>query len=220
MSPRSLVSAATALGLILLAAPGHGQGGAAPPPEPPASSEGAADQAPSAPEERAGPKTAAAGYAYSDTPARSTRAPRRRYRKTGPVVNVSGFEQLPDGGSRLFVQLSEKVPVEERKTRGAITYILKGASPRVWNNTNPLVTVHFNTPVSRARLVPRGKDLWFVVDLRAAAEPAWKLTETPSPGGAMLTVDFPRGDYLHAPARSGGGAGQPSDPPRGPDKGR
>jgi hypothetical protein len=49
------------------------------------------------------------------------------------------------------------VPVEEHKARGSITYVLKNAGARVWNNTNALVTVHFNTPVSRARLVPRGE---------------------------------------------------------------
>ena len=39
------------------------------------------------------------------------------------------------------------------------------------NNTNALVTVHFNTPVTSARLVPHGHDLWFVVAL-ARGRPA------------------------------------------------
>lgn len=218
-----------ALGVVCLAVPSRGQGSAPPPAEAPeAPSPPGEEGEQRAPEKSDGPRTPAAGYAYSDKRARSSQAPRRRYRKTGPVVNMPGFEQLPDGGSRLFVQLSESVPVEERKARGTLTYVLKGASPRVWNNTNPLVTVHFNTPVSRARLVPHGKDLWFVVELRAAVEPTWKMSEAPE-RGAVLTIDFPRGDYLDAQGAAApsaaegrgkprGGAGQTTAPPRGSAK--
>ena len=121
----------------------------------------------------------------------------RAYRHTGPVVNLPGFEQTPDGGSRLFVALSQQVPVEEHKAQGSITYVLKGASARVRNNTNALVTVHFNTPVTKARLVPHGKDLHFVIDLRAAATPTWKVTENQDKT-AVLQIDFPKGDYVKA----------------------
>ena len=147
-----------------------------------------------------GPKkesTPMAGYAYSDKPVAASRAPVRARARgpSGPSVNMPGYEPLADGGSRFFVQLSQTVPVEERRAAGSITYVLKGASPRVWNNTNALVTVHFNTPVSRARLVPHGKDLLFVVDLRAAATPVWKVSDAPDKG-AILAIDFPKGDYL------------------------
>jgi hypothetical protein len=156
-----------------------------------------------APEKKA-PSTPMAGYAYGNKGTGSTATaarPRPRYRTQGPVVNMPGFEQTADGGSRLFVQLSQNVPVEERKSPGSITYVLKGASPRVWNNTNALVTVHFNTPVSRARLVPAGKDVHFVIDLRAEATPTWKMTDA-GDKGATLTIDFPKGDYLQP---AGGG---------------
>ncbi|MDF2698269.1 MAG: hypothetical protein K0S65_6652 [Labilithrix sp.] len=132
-------------------------------------------------------------------------------------MNLPGFEQTADGGSRLFVQLTQTVPVEERKAQGSITYVLKGASPRVWNNTNALVTVHFNTPVSRARLVPQGHDLLFVIDLRAAATPTWKITEA-ADKGAILTIDFPKGDYLQGgpePAATAQPAGaEPASAPK------
>jgi hypothetical protein len=138
----------------------------------------------------------AAGYAYSDKPTGKAAAPRgTRYKASGPVVNMPGFEQTNEGGSRLFVQLSQNVQVEERKAQGSITYVLKGASPRVWNNTNALVTVHFNTPVSRARLVPQGGDLHFIIELRSAATPTWKMNDSQDKT-AMLSVDFPKGDYL------------------------
>ncbi len=155
----------------------------------------------------------AAGYAYSDKPSAASAgsAPHTRYRAHGPTVNMPGFEQTADGGTRLFVQLSQTVPVEERKAQGSVTYVLKGASPRVHNNTNALVTVHFNTPVSRARLVPHGTDLLFVVDLRAAAIPVWKLNEGQD-RSATLTIDFPKGEYLTAAGEPPAQAAASSEP--------
>ena len=208
MLPRSVLSSAIALGFIVAGLSAHAQ----PTPEvlPPAGEDGNAGEAPAseAPEKKA-PRTPAAGYAYADKPTASRAPTRARYRKTGPVVNMPGFEQTADGGSRLFVNLSQNVAVEERKAQGSITYVLKGASPRVRNNTNALVTVHFNTPVSRARLVPHGQDLHFVVELRAAATPTWKMTEAQDKS-TMLTIDFPKGDYLPASGEPAAAAPQAS----------
>ena len=93
------------------------------------------------------------------------------------------------------MDLSTQVPVEERRAPGSVTYVLKGAQVTHYNNTNALVTVHFNTPVYRARLVPSGNDLLFVVDLRdPKAAPAMKIS--PKGQGAILTVDFGKGDYV------------------------
>jgi hypothetical protein len=145
------------------------------------------------------------GYSYDDKPRRAAGAPAkaRAVRKhNGPVVNLPGFEQTPDGGSRVFVSLTSTVAVEEHKAQGAVTYILKGAGVRVWNITNALVTVHFNTPVSKARLVPHGKDAHLVIEMRAASSPTWKMTEGQDKS-AVLQVDFPKGDF--APADRGGG---------------
>jgi hypothetical protein len=170
---------------------------AAGPSDAPAPSDSGSSGESAAPKKPAAPM---AGYAYGDkaTVSRGA-APRPRFRKTGPVVNMPGFEQTGDGGSRFFVQLSQNVAVEERKARGSVTYVLKGASPRVYNNTNALVTVHFNTPVSRARLVPKGKDLLFVIDLRADVAPTWKMSDGPEKS-SVLTIDFPKGDFLPAAA--------------------
>jgi hypothetical protein len=209
MLPRSVLGPSIVLGVVVLAAPAAAQrmpppGASQTTPEVMPPSSGGPDGPASttdAPEKKA-PSTPAAGYAYSDKPTAASRsATHTRYRKRGPVVNLPGFEQTADGGSRLFVQLSQTVPVEERKAQGSITYVLKGASPRVWNNTNALVTVHFNTPVSRARLVPHGQDLLFVIDLRAAATPTWKITES-ADKGAILTIDFPKADYLQGGAET------------------
>jgi hypothetical protein len=154
------------------------------------------------------------GYGYSDhTPQTQTQTPARTGRLQvrsgtrahhpvvpvtgGPVATLPGFEMLAEGGSRLFVELSQTVPVDERKVRGSVTYVLHGAHVTVHNNTNPLVTVHFNTPVASARLVPSGRDLLFVVSLRADASPTWKINPGKE-GSSILTVDFPKGSYVSA----------------------
>lgn len=229
---RPFFASALALGLIALSsvAVAQGQG---PTDQGQAQGQGEAPQGETPP----APKGDMGGYSYKDKPAARAASGRkgRALRRHGPVVNLPGFEQLPDGGSRLFVSLSSTVPVEERKAKGSITYILKGASARVWNNTRALVTVHFNTPVSRARLVPHGNDLHFVVDLRAAATPTWKMTEAQDKT-SVLQIDFPKGDFAAAdsgevpvaedgadaaPApkagrKKGGGKSAPAAKPAGP----
>jgi hypothetical protein len=153
------------------------------------------------------------GYSFTDGPgAAASRAHRARYRQTGPVVQLPGFEMTADGASRVFVQLSESVKIEEKRAGRTLTYVLHGASPRVWNNTNPLVTVHFDTPVSQARLVARGNDLQLVIDLRADAAPTWKTVDTKDKG-VMLVVEFPKGDFLGAAAKK-----EPAKAPKSPDK--
>ena len=116
-------------------------------------------------------------------------------RRSGPLATFPGFEALPDGGSRLFVQLNQAVPVEERRAAGSVTYVLKGAHLRVHNDSNALVTVHFNTPVFRARLVPQGNDLLFILELRGAATPTFKLNANQDKT-STLQIDFPKGDFL------------------------
>ncbi|HEY6461796.1 MAG TPA: hypothetical protein VIY73_16640, partial [Polyangiaceae bacterium] len=102
------------------------------------------------------------------------------------------------------------VTYSTKASPGVLTYVLKGAYADKWNNFNPLITVHFNTPVTSARLVPRGQDLWFVVDLRANVTPQVTMDATKD-GGAMLRIDFPKGDYLPMQA---GGSSPPPPPPR------
>lgn len=106
---------------------------------------------------------------------------------------------LADGSTRLFVELSRPVPYETRVARGSITYVLKGVRVERRNNQNPLVTVHFNTPVTSARLLPHGHDLWFVVALRSAVQPAVAM-DPGKDGGAIMRIEFPKGNYIRGKA--------------------
>jgi hypothetical protein len=161
----------------------------APAPAPPAQ-----PVAPAAPPASAAPAGSLGGYAWNN----AKPAPARGWvhRARGPEATLPGFETLADGTTRLFVQLTKTVPVEERKTAGTVTYVLKGAHVGIWNNTNALVTTHFNTPVTRARLVPHGADIFFVVELRANVAPAFRMASTKD-GTAMLQVEFAKGEFLN-----------------------
>lgn len=143
--------------------------------------------------------TPATGYGWSTTPPRHAPRPRSPGRTAhasqAPDAILPGFETLADGSTRLFVQLTRPVKYDVKPARGVLTYVLKGAYADKRNNFNPLVTVHFNTPVTSARLVPHGRDLWFVVDLRANVTPTVAMDSTKD-GGAMLRIEFPKGDYL------------------------
>src|SRR5216683_3180036 len=72
-------------------------------------------------------------------------------RPDAPVATFPGFRLLPDGRSRIFVELSKSVTVDEHRADGLLTFTLHGAQVIVRNNKNALITTHFATPVARAR---------------------------------------------------------------------
>jgi hypothetical protein len=163
------------------------------------------------------PTIPATGYGWSTTPKKHVpqgHVPARRARvDTTADAVLPGFETLADGSSRLFVQLSKSAAYDTKTAAGTITYVLKGVHVDRRNNYNPLVTVHFNTPVTSARLVPHGQDLWFVVDLRANVQPTVTM-DAAKDGAAMLRIEFPKGDYLPAASTNPDGtAAAPSTAP-------
>lgn len=195
---------AVAAGAVLAVAPtlALAQGaGPAPAPSPAASAPSSTGDSTSAapPPASAAPSASvvpATGYGWSTTPAKPRRHVRavRAARQT-PDAIMPGFQMLADGTSQLFVELSKPVAYDTKTSRGALIFVLKGARVDRRNNFNPLVTVHFNTPVTSARLVPHGKDLWFVVDLRANVQPTVTM-DAAKDGGAILRIDFPSGNFL------------------------
>lgn len=143
------------------------------------------------------PARAATGYGFgSPAPRKPTKAHRRVAHVAGPSVVFPGFSMLPDGGSRVFIQLSDSVPIEERKSDRQIIYVLKGAHLNLRNNRNALVTVHFNTPVASARLREAGRDLQLAIELRAASSPTFKIEPAKEGKGATLNIDFPKGEFV------------------------
>jgi hypothetical protein len=205
-------------GLAPAVALAQGAGPQSPTPSTPAPAPTDASAAASGSAAPAKPVVPATGYGWRTTPAKPSnghgrvRAVRVKSEPTGSVI--PGFETLADGSTRLFVQLPKPVTYAPKAAKGSVTYVLKGVRIDRRNNLNALVTVHFNTPVSSARLVPHGNDLWFVVDLRANVQPTVTMDATKD-GGAMLRIEFPKGDYLGgttvAPPADSGAA--PASPP-------
>lgn len=153
------------------------------------------------------------GYTYSDK--RPARGPVYHAVHKGPHAAFPSFAMVDTQRSRLTVQLSSVVPVEEKKAAGTVTYIIKGAHVARYNDTHALVAVHFNTPMTMARLRNTGKDVELRVDLRAAVTPTFAVAQTKT--GATLTIDFPGGEYLGEGARTAPAqapAAAPSTPPR------
>ena len=148
----------------------------------------------------AAPATLGAPAARAVGPARPPAVGARatKARTHAPDATMSGFETLSDGSTRVFVELSDRVPYDTKVGRGTITYVLKGARVDRRNNFNPLVTVHFNTPVASARLVRHGSDVWFVVTLRenVPATVTHVTMDALKDGTCSLRVDFPKGEYL------------------------
>jgi hypothetical protein len=166
------------------------------------------------------PVVPATGYGWGSTKKTSTKAATTKStaraahaKKPGtPDAILPGFETLSDGATRFFVELTRTVPYEEKKAAGELVYVLKGAHVDKRNNYNPLVTVHFNTPVTRARLVPHGNDLYFVIDLRANVQQEAKMVAGKE-GTAILQIEFPNGDYLkQVPSDDTGSAPPPKNP--------
>lgn len=197
----ALVIALGLFGLVpsLAAAQASGPQPATGPADPPAAASAAAPPSASG-SASARQVVPATGYGWSTKPAAHSRGRSRAVRASGGSTSpngtvIPGFEMLGDGSSRVFVQLPRAAPYSAKPAKGSLTYVLKGVHVDRRNNLNALVTVHFDTPVTRARLVPHGSDLWLVMDLRAGVTPVAAMDATKD-GGAMLRVAFPKGDYL------------------------
>ena len=137
--------------------------------------------------------TVTLGASWSDKPRHD---PTRRYWKRkvdpdAPQATFPGFRMLPDGTSQIWVTLSKKASVEEHAVAGRVTYVIAGAWVPTWNNTHPLVTTHFNTPLTRARLVPAKEGVELVVELREEAKPAQTVEDGPR-GTMVVKVTLPR----------------------------
>jgi len=129
-------------------------------------------------------------------------AARRLERRTGARARASiltwpGFTAQPGGGSRFFVQTTEPVRTDVRTTADRVEVIFRNTRIHLANSRRWLETRHFDTPVLRARLERRGRDMVLVMHLRGAAIPT--VTTGPGEGGFhFVYIDFPAGDWLPA----------------------
>jgi hypothetical protein len=117
----------------------------------------------------------------------------------GLIAQWPGFHLTSDGGSEVMVEFSKTLPAPtEHRAKGSITYVFKGARITKHNNSNPLVTVHFNTPIAVARLVPKGADVHLVIELRGGAEalPTTGIRAGTEGAGAQFFAKFAPGHFI------------------------
>ncbi len=105
-----------------------------------------------------------------------------------PIVTLPGFRMLDGGQSRVFVEVSGKVPTNETSTDKSVTIHLTGVMVPEKVNRMVLPTWGFYTPVLRARVEQAGDGADLVIELRAKALHATKIKK--SPFGTRLVVDF------------------------------
>ncbi len=119
------------------------------------------------------------------------RARRLATRGGGVLVQWPGF-QMTGQGSRVFVAMSgAPTAVEPSNANQRVSFLIRNARMTVANNRRVLETGAFETPVTRAYVHQRGRDVELSVELRGDGQPA--VTQSPGEGGLhYLFLDFPR----------------------------
>ena len=133
----------------------------------------------------------------------------------GPVASLLGFEAVPGGGSRIYVELTSNATVTQHESPGQVSFVLEGVQIRTGNTENSLELYYHDTPVLRAKLrrakpdkkaKKKDRDAELLLDLKAEAKPTYKLVEGRK-GSFRLEIDFPV--VSAAP-----GAPAPKEPPK------
>lgn len=171
----------------------------------------------------AAPSGPVGGYSWTEKPARRKAAPAKRKRRaavSGPLATYPGFRVLPNGVSELVLRVSKKIDVRMQKTNGRVAFALPSVQVGVRNNTNPLITTHFDTPLARARLIEHKEGAELVLELREAVVPTFKVSE--APGGAislLITLPPPARSYSEQRASmTGSGALLPGEAATAPGR--
>ena len=136
----------------------------------------------------------ASGTASERTP-ESTDKEREEAEPTKPagptvVVTMPGFRVFSDGSSRVYVRVSGRAKIVEKKDEGQLRYHLTGVTVPERVNRMVLPTGHFGTPVAKAFVaqVEGGADL--VIVLRETVTGVVRLKKRGR--GVVLSVDFPK----------------------------
>jgi hypothetical protein len=112
-------------------------------------------------------------------------------RNPGPVVAWPGFQMLPTQGSRVFiVGTAGTTMVEGPRTPTQRSYLFPGARLFLYNNSRPLETALFATPLVRARLRAVRGGVSLVLDVRAEVNPV-QGQEAAGNGLVFHYLDFP-----------------------------
>jgi hypothetical protein len=118
---------------------------------------------------------------------------------TPPAITWPGFQAMPDGSSRVFVQVTTQVDVSAASVNGKIVVDLGNVAIVGKTNRFPLITKFFNTPVTQVEVKRANKRTTLVLSMRAQVEPRISHEQAKS-GFHFVYIDFPTGSYLpHEP---------------------
>ena len=112
----------------------------------------------------------------------------------GALVTWPGFQMLPDGSSRVFVQTSVQVEPEIKRDGDGVQVFLPHVSLPPGNARLALATHYFNTPVESVRAVARGQGVVVLLAMRAKMLPILR-TERAASGYFFTYLEFPPGNY-------------------------
>jgi hypothetical protein len=111
------------------------------------------------------------------------------------ILTWPGFQVMPGGGSRFFVQTTGPVVAQLRAAGDRVEVVFPNTGIHLANSARWLETRHFNTPVARARLERRGRDMVFVMHLRGPTTP--RVWQASGEGPWSYTyIEFDPGQWL------------------------
>ncbi|MBN2716743.1 MAG: hypothetical protein JXX14_12895 [Deltaproteobacteria bacterium] len=125
--------------------------------------------------------------------------------KEGLWITWPGFMMTDDGGSRVFLQTTGPLQYKIKAGKKKVVMTFHNTSVFLYNNRNPLVTQHFNTPVARINLKKRKKTTELILSMKTEAAPSVSQL-TDADGYNYLFIDFGPGNY----PQGGGAARRPS----------
>ncbi len=134
-----------------------------------------------------------AGYSWRDKSARGKHQKPHSTKINPNLSQAKGpeFALLPDGTSRVTVQLSRKVEFNGHATRRRYVVELPNVQVAVGNDMNPLITTHFATPLEDARLIAEKKGARLVIELRETVTPQVSMKDVTG-GASVLEVVLPK----------------------------
>jgi hypothetical protein len=112
----------------------------------------------------------------------------------GALVTWPGFQMMPDGSSRVFIQTSVEVTPELKRDSAGFQVFLPRVSLPPGNARLALDTHYFNTPVDNVRAVARGQGVVVLLAMRTKIQPTVR-TERAASGYFFTYVEFPPGNY-------------------------
>lgn len=109
-------------------------------------------------------------------------------------ITFSGYQRFTDGSSRFFVRMSHRPAIKQRSEGTQMTFTLLNSFVGLRNNKHPLDFSHFESPLVRAQLVPRGSNVDLVMQFRKPANElglAHRFAQR-GDGTFSLQIDLPR----------------------------